>query len=463
MKIPDHFFLYSKSAERLFHEYAKDQPIYDYHCHLPPQEIAENRQFSDLSAIWLEGDHYKWRALRANGINETLITGNGTPREKHDAWCRTIPYTLRNPLYHWSHLELQRYFGIDLTINEANAGAIWEESNVKLPSLKVHDILTQQNVALIGTTDDPADSLEHHEKIKTLGLKSKVYPAFRPDKAFSVDQPDTFYDWLQKLRNVTGIKITSFEVMLAALKQRHQDFHEIGCRVSDHGLNYAYSNPCTSQEAQRIFKNALARKAATQEEKESFAALLMLEFGRWDAQAGWVKQLHLGPIRNTNSYARTHLGPDTGYDSIGDYKQAEHLQRYFDTLDSEGILPKMILYNVNPNDNYVFATMAGNFQRDIPGKIQFGSGWWYLDQKEGIEWQLNALSNIGLLRRFVGMITDSRSFLSYPRHEYFRRVLCNLLGNEMERGELPNDFELIGSMVQEICFSNARDFFRMEV
>lgn len=463
MKVPEHFFLHSKSAERLFHEYAKDQPIFDYHCHLPPNEIAENRHFPDLTSIWLDGDHYKWRALRANGVNEDFITGNATPREKHDAWCRTMPYTLRNPLYHWSHLELQRYFGIDLTINDENASTIWEESNEKLKGLSVHEIFKQQNVALVCTTDDPADPLDHHETIKSLGLPTKVYPAFRPDKALLVDQPTAFYDWLQKLRQVTGHKITSFDELLAALKKRHEDFHAIGCRVSDHGMNYAYSNPCSSQEAQRIFKNALSRKAATPEEKEGFAAFLMLEFGRWDAQAGWVKQLHLGPIRNNNSFARTHLGPDTGYDSIGDYKQAEHLQRYLDTLDSEGNLPKMILYNVNPNDNYVFATMAGNFQRDIPGKIQFGSGWWYLDQREGIEWQLNALSNIGLLRRFVGMITDSRSFLSYPRHEYFRRVLCNLLGAEMERGELPKDFELIGSMVGEICFSNAKDYFGMEL
>ena len=461
MKIPDTFLLTNCSAERLYFEFAQAQPIYDYHCHLPPKEIAENREFENLSAIWLEGDHYKWRAMRANGVDESLITGGGSPRDKHDAWCATMPYALRNPLYHWSHLELQRYFGIDSTINSNSACSIWEEANSKLPKLRVHDILEQQNVAVVCTTDDPSDSLEVHQHIQSLNLGTKVRPAFRPDKALLVDNPSVFNQFLSNLETVTGSTIFSFDDLLSTLKQRHHDFHEIGCRLSDHGLNYAFSEPCTLFEARRVFAQTRSNVASSPDEKAGFAAFLMLEFGRWDAEMGWTKQLHLGPLRNNSSRARRDLGPDSGFDSIGDFKQAEHLSRYLDTLDAEDNLPKMILYNVNPNDNYVFATMAGNFQRDVPGKIQFGSGWWYLDQKEGIEWQLNALSNIGLLRRFVGMITDSRSFLSYPRHEYFRRVLCNLLGSEMERGELPNDFELVGAMVREISYDNAHAYFAL--
>jgi glucuronate isomerase len=461
--IHDDFLLHTDAARDLYHHFARGEPIYDYHCHLPAAQIADNHRFADLSEIWLGGDHYKWRAMRANGIEEKLCTGDASPWEKHAAWCATVPYTLRNPLYHWSHLELKRYFGIDTVINADSAKAIWEEANAKLPGLRVHDILAANKVAVICTTDDPADSLEQHERIKRLGLKTRVYPTFRPDKAFIVHQPAAYNAYLDKLADAAGAgTIKSFDDFLAALKKRHDDFHAFGGRLSDHGMETAFAEPCTAAEAKAIFDAARSGRAATPAGLAQFSSFLMLELGRLDAARGWTKQLHLGALRSTNTRLLAKLGPDTGFDSIGDFTQARALSRYLDALDATGELPRTVLYNLNPADNYVFATMAGNFQDgSIAGKIQFGSGWWFLDQKEAMEWQLNALSNNGLLRRFVGMLTDSRSFLSYTRHEYFRRVLCNLLGGEMERGELPADRELVGAMVREICFSNARDYFRL--
>jgi glucuronate isomerase len=463
--IHDDFLLGTAAARDLYHHFADGQPIFDYHCHLPPQAILENHRFADLAEIWLGGDHYKWRAMRADGVPERFITGDATPREKFDAWCATMPRTLRNPLYHWSHLELKRYFGLDVMIGPATADLIWREANAKLATMRVHDILAANRVAVVCTTDDPADSLETHAKIARLGLRTRVYPAFRPDKALAVTAPAAFNAWVEKLAGAAGGgAITSFDGFLAALERRHGDFHAAGCRLSDHGLEHAFAESCTAAEARAVFDQVRAGRAASAAEQAKFASFLMLEFGRWDARRGWTKQLHLGALRNTNTRLLRQLGPDTGFDSIGDFPQAGAVARYLDRLDSTDELPRTILYNLNPADDYLLATMIGNFQDgSVPGKLQFGSAWWFLDQKEAMEWQLNALSNNGLLSRFVGMLTDSRSFLSYTRHEYFRRVLCNLLGAEMERGELPGDRELVGGMVRSICFANARDYFRLEL
>ncbi len=462
--IHDDFLLHTDAARDLYHNFAKHEPIYDYHCHLPQAQILANHQFGDFAEIWLGGDHYKWRALRANGVNEKFITGSGKPREKFDAWCATVPETLRNPLYHWSHLELARYFGIDTLINAKSAGAIWSEANAKLATMRVHDILAANKVAVICTTDDPAESLDQHKAIAKLGIKTKVYPTFRPDKALIVNAPKAFNAWVEKLAGAAKTKVKTFEDFLAALDRRHADFHAIGGRLSDHGMESCYAEPCTAAEAKAIFNAARKGKAANPAQHAKFASFLMLEFGRWDAKREWTKQMHLGALRNNNTRLLAKLGPDTGFDSIGDFAQTRALSTYLDTLDSTDELPRTVLYNLNPADNYAFATMAGNFQDGtIPGKLQFGSGWWFLDQKEAMEWQINALSNLGLLSRFVGMLTDSRSFMSYARHEYFRRTLCNLLGAEMENGDLPADRGLVGGMVKNICFANARDYFRLKL
>ena len=462
--IQENFLLQCAAARDLYRRYAQAEPIFDYHCHLPPKLIADNHRFADLAEIWLGGDHYKWRLMRANGVPERVCTGDASPREKFDAWCATVPHTLRNPLYHWSHLELKRYFGIDLTIGPDTADSIWRTANACLGTLRVHDILSANKVAVVCTTDDPAESLEEHARIRKLGLKTRVYPAFRPDKALWVNKPELFNAWVEKLSGVARVPIRSFDDLLGALHKRHDDFHEAGCRLSDHGLDTALAEPCSHAEAKAAFDAARAGRAAAPSDWQKYASFLMLEFGRWDARKGWTKQLHLGATRDVNTRLLKQLGPDTGFDSIGDWPQVRALGRYLDALDSTGELPRTIVYNVNPADNYAFATMVGNFQDgSVAGKLQFGGGWWFLDQKEGMEWQINALSNNGLLSRFVGMLTDSRSFLSYTRHEYFRRVLCNLLGVEMERGELPNDLELVGGMVKNICFANAREYFRLDL
>ena len=462
--INEDFLLLTDAARDLYHNFAKSEPIYDYHCHLPQQLILENHQFADLSEIWLGGDHYKWRAMRSNGVAERFCTGDASPREKFDAWVATMPFALRNPLYHWSHLELKRYFGIDEVINPQSGDAIWREANEKLKSMRVHDILAANRVAVICTTDDPAESLDQHEKIKQLGIKTRVYPTFRPDKALIVHTPAAFNPWVEKLAGAAHTIVKSFEDFLSALRTRHEDFHAAGGRLSDHGMESSYAEPCTTAEAKTIFDAAHAGRAASAADQAKFATFLTLEFGRWDAQKGWTKQFHLGALRSNNTRLFQALGPDTGFDSIADFPQARALSRYLDTLDSTNELPRTVLYNLNPADNYTFGTMIGNFQDgSVPGKIQFGSGWWFLDQKEAMEWQINALSNLVLLSRFVGMLTDSRSFLSYTRHEYFRRILCNILGKDMVNGEIPNDRTLVGGMVRNICFANARDYFRLEL
>lgn len=466
--IHDDFLLGTKQARELYHRYAEDEPIYDYHCHLPPDLIAENHAFADLAELWLGGDHYKWRAMRTNGVKEDFVTGGAPAREKFQAWAETVPHTLRNPLYHWSALELKRYFGVDQPLDEKTAESIWKKANAKITKLRVHDLINMSNVAVICTTDDPAESLDHHDAIRANPgkLKARVYPAFRPDKALAVGNPSSFNAWLEKLATTAGYTtgIKRFDDLLGALKKRHDDFHAAGGRLSDHGLESALSEPCTHAQAKSVFDAVRKGRAVTAEETVRYGSYLMLEFGRWDAARGWTKQLHLGALRNNNNRLLGKLGPDTGFDSIGDFPQAVALSRYLNALDSTDQLPRTILYNNNPTDNYVFAAMTGNFQDgSIPGKVQFGSGWWFLDQKEGMEWQINALSNIGLLSRFVGMITDSRSFVSYPRHEYFRRTLCNLVGGDMARGEIPTDYKLVGGMVKNICFANARDYFGLEL
>lgn len=464
--IDDDFLLTTATARHLYHECAEGEPILDYHCHLPPRDIADNRRFTNLYEIWLEGDHYKWRAMRANGVDERYCTGDANPYEKFLAWARTVPHTLRNPLYHWTHLELKRYFGIDELLDETTAPAVWERANALLAAgeLTAQGILRKFRVRALCTTDDPADDLACHRKIAASGLETRVFPAFRPDKALSVHLPEAFNTWVERLGAAANVDIGSFPDFLDAIVRRHEAFHQAGCRLSDHGINHCYAESCSQQEAADIFDRVRAGQAASPDERARIASFLMLLFGRLDAEKGWTKQLHLGARRNVRLRMFERLGPDSGFDSMGDWLQLDALGAYLDRLDRENALPKVIVYNVNPVQNYAFATMIGNFQDgSVPGKVQFGSGWWFLDQKEGIEWQLNALSNTGLLSRFVGMLTDSRSFMSYPRHEYFRRVLCNLLGAEIERGELPDRDDLIGPMIRNICYGNAERYLALPV
>jgi glucuronate isomerase len=457
--IHDDFLLQSKTARRLYHKYAAPQPILDYHCHLPPLDVAGNRRFRNLCEIWLAGDHYKWRAMRANGAPERLITGDASPYEKFLAWARTVPQTIRNPLYHWTHLELKRYFGIGELLNEKTAPKIWARANAQLarPEFSAQGILSRCNVVAVCTTDDPADDLAHHRAIAAAGLNCQVYPTYRPDKALLVHRQELFQSWLAQLEAVSNTDIRKLADLESALQKRHLAFHQMGCRLSDHGLERCYDDFISEKRAAAIFAKARAGQAVSAAEQFQFASYMMVFFGQQDAARGWTKQLHLGALRNNNTRFYQRIGPDTGFDSIGDWPQARALANYLDRLDQDNQLPRIILYNLNPADNYVFATMIGNFQDGtVAGKIQWGSGWWFLDQKEGMEWQLNALSNLGLLARFIGMLTDSRSFMSYPRHEYFRRVLCNLLGGEVERGEIPNDDGLLGPLIENLCFHNAK-------
>ncbi len=465
--LSENFLLSNRTSEKLYFQFAQESPIFDYHCHIPPADIAQNKRFENLTQIWLVegryGDHYKWRAMRANGVPEQYITGEASDYDKFLAFARTVPATVRNPLYHWTHLELQRYFGITELLDDRSAPRIWEEANEQLQELTAHRILEKFRVSVICSTDDPVDDLSHHQAIRSGGLATRVYPAFRPDKVFAVDQPEAFYQWIDRLEKASGDSCADLPGLLQALRSRHRFFGSLGARLSDHGIPFCYSEDCDEAEASSVYARARSGTELAETQTIKFRSFMLRFLGELDADTDWTKQLHLGALRNTNSHKLKELGPDTGFDSIGDWPQAEPLARYLDQLESIGKLPKMILYNLNPNDNYLFATMVGNFQNgSIPGKLQFGSGWWFLDQKEAIEWQLNALSNVGLLSRFVGMLTDSRSFMSYPRHEYFRRVLCDLLGREVERGEIPMDEELLGNLVRGICFENAKAYFGLE-
>ncbi len=464
--LTDDFLLRNDTARSLYHDYAKDQPIFDYHCHLPPQDIASNRKFETLYDIWLAGDHYKWRAMRSNGVHEKYCTGDAEPYDKFLAFAKTVPKSLRNPLYHWTHLELKRFFGIDDLLDESTAQSIWDRANEQLaqPDFTTQKLIERSKVSVICTTDDPVDTLESHQAIREQGeFKTRVYPTFRPDKALGVNKPEDFNAWVQQLEKVTKVDCSNFGGFLHALAERHTFFHEMGARLSDHGLSHCPGQFASEKRARKIFEAARAGEAADPENWEKYAGFLMVFFGQLDARRGWVKQLHLGAQRNNNSRLMQKLGPDTGFDSIGDWRQAESLSRYLDALDTEDCLPKTIIYNLNPADNYVIGTMIGNFQDgSSAGKIQFGSGWWFLDQKEAMQWQINALSNLGLLSRFVGMLTDSRSFLSYSRHEYFRRILCQMIGEDVENGELPRDMELLGGLVKDISYGNAERYFGLE-
>lgn len=462
--ITDDFLLESAAARRLYHEHAASQPILDYHCHLDPAEIAADAPFADLFAVWLAGDHYKWRAMRANGVPERYCTGDASPYEKFSAWAATVPRCLRNPLYHWTHLELQRIFGINELLSPSTADSIWKRANAVIAKrgLSPRKLFAQFRVRAVCTTDDPAVELVHHPALA--GSRTRVYPTFRPDQALGVDQPAAWNAWLERLGATAQTSIDTLADLLAALAARHAAFHALGGRLSDHGLEHAYAEACTPEQAAAIFARARQGQAATAPEHAQFASFLMLHFGRLDAEKGWTKQLHLGARRNTNTRMRAALGPDTGFDSIGDWPQVGPLLRYWDQLEQEGKLPQSIVYNLNPADNAALATAIGNFQDgSVPGKMQWGAAWWFLDQIDGMTAQLNTLSNMGLLSRFVGMLTDSRSFLSYPRHEYFRRILCNVLGGEMERGLLPGDFDLVGGLVEDVCFNNARDYLGLEL
>lgn len=456
------FLLESSTAKMLYHNFAAKLPIIDYHCHLSADQIAEDANFENLTQIWLYGDHYKWRAMRANGIDEKYITGNASDFEKFEKWAETVPYTLRNPLYHWTHLELQRYFDVYDILSPATAKKIYDECSAKLqtPEYSVRRLIQKMNVESIGTTDDPLDDLLSHQKIKMDGFSTKVLPSFRPDKAMNAEDVVALQTYIQKLSILTDLPIDNFKSYLQALKTRHDFFADMGCTVSDHGLEQMYCEEYNDCEMELIFQKILGCHSLNPTELIKFKSCMLINLAHWDHEKGWVQQYHLGALRNNNSRLLSLLGPDTGFDSIGDFSQAKNLSKFLNKLDSSDRLAKTILYNLNPADNEMLATMVGNFNDGtIAGKMQFGAAWWFLDQKMGMINQLNALSNMGLLGQFVGMITDSRSFLSYPRHEYFRRILCNLIGHDVENGELPNDIEWLGRMVENICYFNAKKYF----
>jgi glucuronate isomerase len=461
--IDENFLLKTETAQVLYHEYSKNMPIIDYHCHLPPDQIAENRQFENLTQAWLYGDHYKWRAMRSNGINEKYCTGDASDWEKFEQWAATVPYTMRNPLYHWTHLELLRYFDIDILLNKDTAREIYDECSAKLkrPDFNVRGLLTKMNVKTVCTTDDPIDSLSFHKEISESGFDIKVLPTFRPDKAMLlIDSPADFQQYLSKLADIAGTSaIASYEDLLVALQLRHDFFAAMGGKLSDHGLEHIYSS-FDENAAKQAFAAAIKGEQPTAEQSLAFKSVLLYDLAKMDHAKSWTQQFHLGALRNNNARMLRELGPDTGWDSIGDYSQGQALSKFLNKLDTTDQLAKTILYNLNPADNEVLATMIGNYNDGtVAGKMQFGSGWWFLDQKDGMEKQMNALSNMGLLSRFVGMLTDSRSFLSYPRHEYFRRILCNLIGNDVENGELPNDIPWLGQMVSDISYNNAKNYF----
>jgi glucuronate isomerase len=462
----ENFLLHSKTAQLLYHEFAKPMPVVDYHNHLPPAEMAADINFDNITQAWLYGDHYKWRAMRTNGVDEKYVTGNASDLEKFEHWAATVPYTLRNPLYHWTHLELRRYFGINDILNIDSARHVYDASSDMLRSkeFSVRRLLEKMNVRVVCTTDDPVDSLEHHRKIKDDNWGVKVLPAFRPDKAMHVDDVNTFNDYLTLLEKASNISISTFNDYIAALKSRHDYFAANQCQLSDHGLEEIYAEDYTSTEIVGIFAKIRSGGVLSLEERKKFKSAMLITFAEWDHEKGFVQQYHLGALRNNNSRMLAKVGVDTGWDSIGDFAQARPLSKFLNRLDASDRLAKTILYNLNPADNELMATMVGNFNDgSVAGKIQWGSGWWFLDQKDGMTKQINALSNMGLLSRFVGMLTDSRSFLSFPRHEYFRRILCNLFGEEIEEGELPNDINWTGRIIGDICFNNANRYFNFKV
>jgi glucuronate isomerase len=461
--LDDNFLLHSKTAEILYHDYAKGMPIIDYHCHLPPIEIASNKQFDNLTQIWIDGDHYKMRAMRANGVAEKYITGDAPDAEKFVKWAETIPYAIRSPLYHWTHLELKRYFGINQILNSDSASEIYNSASqlLRTDQYRVQNLIKNKKVELLCTTDDPADDLNFHQEIKRQGYGVTVLPAWRPDKVLAMDNVVTFNTYLDKLSVAANITISKYSDLVDALKNRQKLFHFHGCKVSDHGVEAFYAEDFTETEIAKIFAKARAGNQVSFSDLKKYKCALLLQLAEMNHDFGWVQQFHVGPIRNTNKKMFNLLGPDKGYDSIGDKQIGSGMAFFFDQLEQRKKLSKSIVYNVNPRDNEMMATMVGNYNDgSIPGKMQYGAAWWFLDQKDGIERQLNALSNMGLLGRFVGMTTDSRSFLSYPRHEYFRRVLCNLIATDVEKHELPSDMKLLGKVVKDICYYNAKEYFK---
>ncbi len=459
--LDENFLLQTETAQRLYHEYAKGLPIIDYHCHLPPNEIAANLNFKNLTHAWLYGDHYKWRALRTNGVDESYITGDKSDAEKFEKWAATVPYTLRNPLYHWTHLELQRYFDTDEILSPDTAKKIYDDCSAKLqtPEFAVQSLIRKMKVETICTTDDPLDNLEFHQQMAGSDV-AKILPTFRPDKAMNADDTQALNAYINKLEEVANVSISDYDSYLAALKTRHDFFAAHGCKVSDHGLEHIYAENYTNEEVKAIFDKIRSGQALLPGEILKIKSALLIQFAIWDHEKGWVQQFHLGALRNNNTRLLTKLGPDTGFDSIGDFSQAANLSKFLNKLDTEDKLTKTIIYNLNPADNEMMAAMIGNFNDGtVAGKVQFGSGWWFLDQKDGMIRQMNALSNLGLISRFIGMLTDSRSFLSFPRHEYFRRIVCNLFAEDIENGELPNDIEWTGKIIQDICYYNAKNYF----
>ena len=459
----ENFVLQTETAKQLYHDHAKKQAIIDYHCHLIPQYIADDHKFDNLGQIWLEGDHYKWRAMRTNGIDEKYITGNASDWEKFEKWAETVPYTMRNPLYHWTHLELKTAFGINTILKPDTAKEIFDHCTALLrtPEYSAQGLMRMYNVEMVCTTDDPTDSLGHHIKLKESGFVVKVLPTWRPDKAMAVENPEAYRKYINSLAEVANVTILNFDDLLQALKIRHDFFASVGCKLSDHGIEEFYAENYTQSEINTIFNKVMNNTMVSHEDILKFKSCMLVEFARMDWEKGWTQQFHYGAMRNNNTRMFKQIGPDTGYDSIGDWSTAKSMSKFLDTLASENKLTKTILYNLNPRDNDMLATMIGNFQDgSIAGKIQFGSGWWFLDQKSGMEAQINSLSALGLLSRFVGMLTDSRSLLSYPRHEYFRRILCNLIGNDVEQGLLPtSELPFLGKLVENVSYYNAKRFF----
>ncbi|MEQ8413678.1 MAG: glucuronate isomerase [Imperialibacter sp.] len=459
--LTEDFLLQSEEAKQLYNKHAKNASIVDYHNHLSPKDIAENRRFSDLTEIWLEGDHYKWRAMRINGVAERYCTGNASPEEKFVKWAETVPKTMRNPLYHWTHLELQRYFGVTELLNGKSARKIYEDCSNMLQreDFRVQGLLAKMKAEVVCTTDDPCDDLHYHEAMKS-SKTLKMLPAFRPDKAYTFAGSASYATYVQKLAEASSVNISSLQGLFTALENRVNYFHDHGCRAADHGLETLPFSNITEKEAEKLFVQALEGHPLTTADAIGLRFIILSHLSTLYHSKGWVQQFHLGALRNNNDRMLRELGPDTGFDSIGDFPQAQTMARYFNHLDSSNQLAKTILYNLNPADNELFATMTGNFNDGTTaGKMQWGSGWWYLDQKDGMAKQMNTLSNMGLLSVFVGMVTDSRSFLSFPRHEYFRRILCNLIGEDVKNGELPNDMALLGQMVEDVCYNNAKTYF----
>jgi glucuronate isomerase len=459
----ENFLLPNKTAQRLFHEVAAKQPIIDYHCHLSPEAVANNARFPDLAEIWLGGDHYKWRAMRAAGEPEELITGKeSSPKEKFDAWARTVPQTVRNPLHHWTHLELKRYFKTDLVLSPKTADEIWELANERIEeeSFNVHNICKQFDIRAIGTTDDPIDSLEHHAAHNASGLKTKIFPTFRPDKGMLTANVQAWNQWTDKLAAVVGTKLGSASQFIDALKQRHDYFHEAGCRLTDHGLELCPYSACTEEQAEAIFVKLRSGANLSTIEAEQWMTYILQQVGRWNAARGWTMQFHIGPIRDNNTNMFKKLGPDTGYDSMLDEPVARKFVSFLDSLAINNELPKSIFYHINPTQLYPLATLMGSYQDGtVPGKMQLGSGWWHVDTLDGMRTQMEVLSSVGLFSKFVGMLTDSRSFLSFPRHEYFRRLVCQIIGTDVEAGLIPDDKELLDTLVAGICFNNAKNYF----